>query len=238
MAVRVDVFTPSFREAMRDYRFLADRGYPARSTVELVGDRYALSRSQRSILYRGVFSAEESSRRRGSLSPSISSGILYIDGFNVLLSVAHYLAGRTLYIATDGFLRDDGEAEGKKANTESVIRAAELACRYLRDHPRTSPVFILDSRLDSAEPAISFIREALGPVNGTACPVRALSIDDPDPFLSRVTDGLVATADSRVIDRLSVPAFDLARDILFTFHRPSIPDLSELLHLCTTPENG
>ncbi|MBN2875464.1 MAG: DUF434 domain-containing protein, partial [Spirochaetales bacterium] len=41
-------------EAIRDYRSLLDRGYPAQATIKLVGDRYRLPREGRVVLFRGV----------------------------------------------------------------------------------------------------------------------------------------------------------------------------------------
>ena len=46
-----------FMNACKDYAYLINRNYPERGTLKLVGDRYRLTRDQRTILYRGISSA-------------------------------------------------------------------------------------------------------------------------------------------------------------------------------------
>jgi hypothetical protein len=61
-------------EAARDYRFLLDRGYPRKPSLDLVAARYMLDRKEKMLLYRCVHSSKDAGLVRGKLLPP--SGIL------------------------------------------------------------------------------------------------------------------------------------------------------------------
>ena len=98
------------RNAIGDYAYLRDRGYSSRPAVSLVGDRYRLTRRQRTILYRGVCSEEEARRResRIALPEEAASSTVTADGYNVLLILYHNLAGYPVFLCRDGLVRDAG----------------------------------------------------------------------------------------------------------------------------------
>jgi len=52
-----------FFQAVCDYRYLLGHGYPQKSILKLVGDRYALPSHERVMLYRGL--AREHGEERG-----------------------------------------------------------------------------------------------------------------------------------------------------------------------------
>ena len=128
-------------DAIREYRWLLDRGYPDQPSIKLVGDRRRLTREQRGILYRGVFSAADSSRRAGRrVSPPTSDCVaapaadLLIDGHNVLFTIHNYLMGRPVVLATDG-LSETGigviDPAGAVHGAAKASRAFEIELRAL-----------------------------------------------------------------------------------------------------------
>jgi hypothetical protein len=62
----------SFISACKDYAYFINRCYPERGTLKLVGDRYRLTRDERTILYRGISSGERSSLRKAKLVKQIA----------------------------------------------------------------------------------------------------------------------------------------------------------------------
>ncbi len=102
-----------FIAAVQDYRYLIDREYPHKASLKIIGDRYRLSAVERALLYRGVLSTtiSECIRKKLISAPPAGSRI-YVDGYNVLLTVMNYLLGRALCIATDGLVRDTGGVHG------------------------------------------------------------------------------------------------------------------------------
>ena len=131
-------------EAAHDYRWLLDRGYPDQPAIKLVGDHYQLTGVERAMLFRGVFSAEDSARRREMLIPStdwLAAGRsresdprfehLLIDGHNVLFTLSNYLAGRPVVLGTDAFIRDIGGTHTRLPRGERFTRIADILCRTL-----------------------------------------------------------------------------------------------------------
>jgi hypothetical protein len=54
MVITDSVNQPRFAEAISDYYFVLNKGYPKKGILKFVGDRYNLTGSLRTILQRGV----------------------------------------------------------------------------------------------------------------------------------------------------------------------------------------
>lgn len=76
----------TLRAATSDLCWLFDRGYSTPSALKLVGDRYALTKRQRTAVARCACSIEAvKRRRRHRLQPHQLSGHeVWLDGYNVL----------------------------------------------------------------------------------------------------------------------------------------------------------
>ena len=48
------MFSNTLKKAVSDYYFMLNRGYPQKSILKIVGDKFKLTGCQRSLLYRGV----------------------------------------------------------------------------------------------------------------------------------------------------------------------------------------
>jgi hypothetical protein len=107
------LITGDFKAACHDYFYLLSKGYPERGSLKMVGDRYRLSRDQRSVLYRGISPEPESAKRNSRLVPVSQAMHLVIDGYNVLFTILNYRLGRMVFLSTDGMLRDAGSLHGK-----------------------------------------------------------------------------------------------------------------------------
>ncbi|MBL8966606.1 MAG: DUF434 domain-containing protein [Spirochaetaceae bacterium] len=117
----------AFAEAVRDYRWLLDRGYPDKASLKLVGDRRRLEAAERLVLFRGVASAEASRRRVARLVAGAAGRLVLLDGYNVAFTVLHYLVGKPCFVGTDGLLRDAGANYGRVPREGLLERAfAEL----------------------------------------------------------------------------------------------------------------
>ena len=135
----------AFGYAVRDYAALRNRGYPERALLKLVSDRYRLTGWERTALFRGVFPAAASARRRRCITKRIVRRTVLIDGYNVLYTISNYLFGRELFLATDGLLRDAGESYDQAPDEVPLHRAADLLVD-LFDEKRPSYVeLLLDS---------------------------------------------------------------------------------------------
>jgi len=120
--------TFNFRKAVTDYRFLKNRGYPAKAALKLVGDRYRLSLVERNCLLRGVVEDElASNRRMKNHPPEKIAGRAPRDRlFNVLITVESYLKGSPLFLADDGVIRDAAKVHGSYRRSPQTQRAVRI----------------------------------------------------------------------------------------------------------------
>jgi len=108
-----ELFDKTFIRAIKDYFLFIEKNYPKKTLIKLVGDRYLLNKTQRTILYRGIFKKKEIKRRKKMKARKISGKDIFVDCYNVIYTIANYLYGRPMYIGNDNFLRDAGDSLGK-----------------------------------------------------------------------------------------------------------------------------
>src|SRR5512139_21330 len=125
------------QRAAGDFRYLLNRGYPRKASLELVGNRYGLTSDERHLLHRGVFSNSDSGSRRKKkvFIGEVRNKDLVIDGHNVLITVEAGISGRPLVVGDDGFIRDISGLSGsfkKTETTEKAIRSILRAIKKIR----------------------------------------------------------------------------------------------------------
>jgi hypothetical protein len=142
----VHLASPTLARAALEYRWLIDRGYATSAGLKLVGDKHQMTRDERMILFRGVASSRASEARLAVIAApdSIGAGLeILVDGYNQALTVMHYLAGRLLFIGTDGLTRDAGAAHGRIADQALFERAIGLlADRLAAPSPERVAVYL------------------------------------------------------------------------------------------------
>ncbi|TVR06526.1 MAG: DUF434 domain-containing protein [Spirochaetaceae bacterium] len=238
------VHTPSetLAYAAHDYQWLLDRDYPDQQALQLCGNRFRLSRTERGMLFRGVFSQAASRTRSERLivpdaldaEPShaaANTGDLVIDGHNVLFTVWNCLAGRPLVRATDGFIRDIGGTRGRLPHDQRFTRVAELLCATMAAAGFRSISMLLDAQLpwsrdQSAELAATWARGGFAATEFTAAVHESV-----DAAVAASKDATIATSDTGIIDRCRQPVLDLGGRIVTGSFR-AVP--LEMEHLCVT----
>ena len=191
--------------------WLLSRGYAIPSSLKLVGDRHRLTARQRVAISRSACS-EESRTTRGQRrveSIGLRQGELWIDGYNVLVSVEAALGGGVILCGQDGCYRDMASMHGSYRRVEETVPAiqrigAQLAhwnvgcCRWLLDRPVSN-----SGRL-------KMLLAEISQQNGWDWQVELVA--DPDPILGRC-EPIVASADSQILDRAG-RWFNLAREVI------------------------
>jgi hypothetical protein len=221
--------------AVADYRWLLDRGYPDEGSIKLVGDRYRLTGPERGMLYRGVFSRADSSRRAarlvdpGDAGAMPSVGELTVDGHNVLFTVWNCLAGRPVVLATDGFIRDVGGTRARLPHDERFARLALVVCRTLAALPLRTVTVLLDDPLPWSRDHGTVIEQTWRDVSGHAAPeLSAVTSRSVDAVVARTLRGAIATSDTAIIDRCRVPVLDLGGLIVRSALRAHPVSMAEL----------
>jgi hypothetical protein len=213
----------SFPEALQDYRFLKNRGYPVKAALKLVGDRWRLTGQERNCLFRGVFAEADCRSRRLKLVPpaSVRGQALGVDWYNVLITVESYLKGHPVFLADDGLLRDSSGVHGSYRPgkvTEAALRSI-LAALALMAPSR------LELFLDSPISFSGDMAEDLRRREPVPCPVE-VSVSPSADYPLKSFPGVVATSDSSIIDREGVGrVVDLARFVLESGYGVRVPGM-------------
>jgi len=217
-----------FINACKDYAYLINRNYPERGTLKLVGDRYRLTRDQRTVLYRGISSAEKSDRRRNKLVKDIAGKRLAVDGYNVIFSLLNYRLGRFTFISTDDVFRDAGSLHGKLKDEEMFIDCIKMLAKHLSVmHPSLVEVF-LDSPVSHSERHAHAISEVFQQFS-IQCNCQV--IRSADFALKHLSFDVLATSDSVIIEYTETKVVDLPRIILEKQYDADLVRISDLLLL-------
>jgi len=199
------------QRAAQDFRYLLNRGYPRKASLELVGNRYGLIFDERHLLHRGVFSdADSVTRQKKIISPeAIRNKDLAIDGHNVLITIEAGLSSRPLVLADDGFVRDISGLSGSFKKTEMTEKAIRLIVTFLRKWKPRHTLFLFDAPISKSGILAQELRTLL---KKEGLPGDALAVKVPETILIGF-QGVIATSDTAIIDR-SKRVIDLAGDII------------------------
>ena len=202
-----DEALPVLRLATADLSFLLGRGYSPRAALELVGDRYALLDRQRKALQRCAASDQAVARRRSTLvsRSAIAGEVLWIDGYNALLTVEAALSGGLVLVARDGAYRDLAAMNKHYKRVDTTLPALEAIGRTL-ERAGAGARWYLDRPISNSGRLAQLMIE-VAEARGFRWEVEL--VPSPDRVL-RETDRIVATADSAILDR-AARWLDLAR---------------------------
>ncbi|HDO27975.1 MAG TPA: DUF434 domain-containing protein [Bacteroidetes bacterium] len=208
----------NFEKAVKDYLYLLERGYPQKSILKIVGDKYQLVSRERSMLFRGVVTQKDCGLRKSkSLDMTEEDSSLYVDGYNVIRTIGSYLLGKPVFIAMDGFLRDAAEMHRSTLQKKILNRTLDLLVRYLASVHPGEVIIYLDEPVSKSGQLATRLNELL---QQNALTGNALTTHSPDHHLKSVSQGIVCTADSAVIDNCKTKVFDLAQAILDLTFQP------------------
>ncbi len=198
----------NFPQAVADYVLLLNKKYPEKTILELVGTRYALSGNERSMLYRGVTTAEKSEKRKKRLieKDRLKNQVLHIDMFNVLFTIAAYLRGYPVFVSNDGILRDASESHGCTDWVEHLERAADLMGKCLPELKLKKIIFYLDNPMEACR---FFLEKSHLLTQNAGIDHETVIHDSPDHLIRNAKEGVLATSDSTIIERSELPVFDL-----------------------------
>lgn len=207
------MFSEVIISALRDYRYLLDRGYPRKASLDLVGNKYQLTRTERSILYRGTSDAESASRRYDKRIEKPLKGTILIDVYNILFLIGNYLQGRPVFICDDGLLRDAGELRGRFSNKKVWSRALELLEKFMTGNPDLTFLLYIDAPVSNSGKLGAGFRNFMSKhqLSGSSyvcnSPDRRI-VEEAGP------KDIIATGDSVIIDQSGARVFDLSMYLL------------------------
>lgn len=189
----------ALKKATADYSLLLTKGYPAKASLKLVGDRFALTARQRMAVFRsGCSQAQAIGRQSRCVDPEDAHGLaVAIDGYNLLITIEAGLGGAPLFAGQDGCMRDLAGLHGTYRNVEETRGAIELIARGLETLRPGSVVWYIDSPVSNSGRLKVMLLE-YSQDNGLGWAVEVLQ--NPDKALAD-TDALVVTSDGDVLDK-------------------------------------
>jgi hypothetical protein len=170
--------------------------------VRFVSDHYRLPEEQRFVLIRVVVSSKAAAERKEKIIPleMLRGKILFVDGYNVLISVESILAGKQVYLCDDGLIRDtQGIFRSYKSSDLTKVALYAVFELLAKAYPDNVEV-LLDQQISMSGELAAMIRQVMAE-NGI--PGTARTVQDVDRQLKEC-GGIVATSDGNVIDAASL----------------------------------
>ena len=206
-----DAAGPLLCRATADLSWLLSRGYAPKSALKLVGDRYELVARQRTAVGRCACSdVQADDRKRRRLSPEQLGGqTLWLDGYNVLVSVEAALSGGLIIAGRDGAYRDMASMHGSYRKVSETRPALELIGQTLTELETGTCLWYLDRPVSNSGRLKKIIEQVAADADW---PWEVELVQNPDAVLSQ-SEQIVATADSAVLDTCG-RWLDLARETI------------------------
>lgn len=201
------------RYAQEELRFLMDRNYSMTPIIKLVGDRYQFSTRQRLALQRSTCKTKSLQiRKKKSLSfNSISEGPIYIDGFNLIITLEVALSGGLILLGQDGATRDLAGLRGTYRLIDKTDEALKLLGRAFEELKAKGVHFYLDAPVSNSGRLKVKILEYAKKWNFT---VEVSLVNNPDTILSNMNR--IVTTDAIILDNCE-SYFNLAAYCIQTY---------------------
>lgn len=138
------------KEAQKDIFMLINRGYPIKSASTFVGNHYLLSERQRIAVVRATsdsMSLEERSEKEKSVAEDET---VYIDGFNIIITLEVALSHSTLIKCMDGTIRDLAGLRGTYKIIDKTDMALKMIGETLESMKVKKAVFYLDKPVSNS----------------------------------------------------------------------------------------
>ncbi len=215
-------FSNDFLRAAGEYLWMLSKGYPQKSSLKFVGDKFMLSRDMRQVLYRGISASDQAAVRREMIGSVRQGDLVLVDAYNVLFTINNYLLGKPLFISNDGMLRDAGEMRGRIVNKPVFSRAVCLLLDVLKEWTGATYVLYLDEPVShSGRLSIELSKDMIQmDIKGEANTVKS-----PDHMLKHENSDAICTSDTTIIDQYHGQIIDLPRFLLEKYFQPNFPTL-------------
>lgn len=175
-----------------------DRGYPKESAIRFVSDHHRLLGKHRFVLTRVVVPSDTARARKYKIQPleALHGRVLFIDGYNVLISVESLLGGKPLYLCDDGFLRDVQGIFRSYRPSDLTVPALDAIFALLASACPAVTEVLLDQQISMSGQLAVLTRRTMAEHGVPGIVRTARNVD----FQLKEIKGLIATADGNIID--------------------------------------
>jgi len=200
-------------EAVKDYKYLLNRGYPRTLALNTVTTRYMLNKRERLLLYRTIHTDKQVQRIINKLInvESIDKFPLIIDGYNVILTIKAALMCDYVYESDDTFVRDLLSVHGAVKYDTYFNESLNLLIRTIKELNVPYVLIVLDKQVSKSGELARNIRSLLEKygVNGNAETMRKNDVF----IISKAKEYVVCSSDVVILLKAE-KVFDLAGFII------------------------
>ena len=181
-------------DALEDYRYLLDRGYNRFSALNFVTDRYLLTKEERNILLRVAYPLKDADiiKKKIVKPRDIFGKKLYVDGYNVIITIESILRGKPVFLCDDGIIRDISLTFSRFKISEHTVKALQIIKEFIGNYKPENTVFILDKPKKWSGKLAELIYKAFQGLN-----VKVVLSKSPDKEVSR--GEIIASSDSQIL---------------------------------------
>jgi hypothetical protein len=186
------------QHAFSDVSYLLDRGYPVNASIEIAGNRYKLSKRQRMAILRCACTSEAKNIRLSKQTDGINSAgeEIWIDGFNLLITLETLLSGGIILQGPDGCMRDLSGIHGSYRKVTETHTAVDLIHATFAYWGISRVRWLFDSPVSNSGRIAGFIRERAAELGSDW---ETELVFNPDKVLCE-KGKIVVSSDSYVLD--------------------------------------
>ncbi|MDQ1094979.1 MULTISPECIES: DUF434 domain-containing protein [Chryseobacterium] len=140
------------RAAVSDMHYLLSRGYPEKTSSELVGNRYRLKSRQIQAL-RGASASELQLKERQTKQVAVQdleNKAVFLDGFNVLILLESLLSEAYIFEGLDGCFRDLSGVHGTYKRVNQTLKSVELIASFYKKSGISKLVWVFDQPVSNS----------------------------------------------------------------------------------------
>ncbi|MDP1552514.1 MAG: DUF434 domain-containing protein [Methanobacteriaceae archaeon] len=137
------------KNAVNDLKYLLNQNYRKKIALNFVANHYLLSKEDRHYLARSIFSDALSKMRKSKIInlKNIQNHYLFLDGYNVLITVEAIINHDKVILSDDGFLRDFLGIFGNYKLNSNTKNALSLIFKCISQYPPQYIKFYLDKQV-------------------------------------------------------------------------------------------
>lgn len=148
-------------KSSEDLIYLLNRNYPKKAAINLIGNKFNLNKLERYILHKAVFANKVNVKRKNKILDiqQLPKKNIYIDTYNLFITIKAALIDDIFFHTTDGFIRDAMKiTSGTKIN-KHLPNIVKIMSKFLHDFNPGSCTFILDEAKSKSRQTADFMNE-------------------------------------------------------------------------------
>ena len=198
------------KKAKEEVEWLINRDYKIEPVVNFVSNKYQFSIRQRDAIKRSVCSYKKKMIRESKkLSiDKINEGSIYIDGFNLIITLEVALSKGTLIIGTDESIRDLAGLRGTYKIIDKTEEALNLIGRFFNEYNASKVIFYLDSTVSNSG---NLKYKILDCTKNWRFNTDVVLVNNADIILDKLDR--VVSSDAAIIDKC-ISYFNIAKEII------------------------